>query len=144
MSDMLIIGIAVIDAEKEPDWQAAESAIEGLTPATVSEFGEEALERLMLDWSSSWGASDAKYLVSAEAVDGLKRELRSDLDYFRQAVAGETSDCVQTKVRGAKVWVMGGSTLGSSGETPTNIVDVFERLCDAGIYAAAGFEAGSQ
>lgn len=134
MGSALLLMTAVIDEGASPDWEAAATAVEAWEPRLLSEDEfRQAVNAL-----PALEEYDAQGPEAADQLEEIRNVLRSALELVKGAVEAD-GDAALTwiTVRGAKVWIAGGS---SWGDSPSESFDALWRLEATGILAAAGFE----
>lgn len=132
----LLLMCAVIDADRSPDWAAAERHVESMAIEAFEE-NSDLLERFAPEIVECEALTDDDEVPQGLEPEPLRRQLHKDLAEFRVGVAGERRDIDYLEVRGARVYITGGS---SYGDTPTDIWEPMARLDSAGALAAAGFD----
>jgi hypothetical protein len=135
MGDALLLNAAVIDEDKSPDWAAAEQRIAAVTAEEIDDE-LDVLEPYTLDPEDHRVEPVAGGELEID-IDRLRRDLRGDLQAFRDGVDHQRSDLDYLLVRGARVWVTGGP---SYGDDPSDVYPSMRRLHAAGVLAAAGFD----
>jgi hypothetical protein len=131
MGTDFLLNVVAIEAQREPDWDAARRRIENL--------GTNDLDRFFGYWDpdgdgKNEAAGDDAYLP------GLKGELRAELENIRRSLGEHSHGSATFHFQGFRLLATGGPSVGS---VPTELYDSISRLHAVGALEAAGFLAVS-